>query len=57
MKSVSPKIASPRFGPSYFAGYFGDLADTGYIRLTAISTSVVVVGWCIYLAVVVVVGT
>jgi hypothetical protein len=56
MKSVSPKIASPRFGPSYFAGYFGDLADTGDIRLTAI-TSAVVDSLCICLAVVVVVGT
>ncbi len=33
MKSVNPKIASPRFGPSYL-GYFGDLAATGKVRLT-----------------------
>src|SRR3984957_21142905 len=33
MSSVSPKIASPRFGP-VTVGYFGDLAATAGLRLT-----------------------
>ena len=37
MKSVSPKIASPRVRPKLLAGYFGDLAATGRIRLTAVT--------------------
>ena len=36
----SPKIASPRFGPSYGIGYFSDLAVTGSLRLTVTSSSV-----------------
>jgi hypothetical protein len=34
MKSVSPTIASPGFGPKVTTGYLGDLAATGRILLT-----------------------